>query len=194
MCGYNKNDNTFFNFPEEWNLEMYSELNSLILKMLNPNPLERPNIFEIVKDPFFENKNNILSSSPINSIIISEGCNYNNLNLCPIVIQRVYNIESFNENVEYNSIWTKLNKYENNNEIKMLIMCMYESFENKLFSKNSLLRTLIIIVNLLTYRNVPNIFILSRDDINNILTYSFNINFNYINWNRFYGIYKKFEF
>ena len=75
-----------FELSKEWNNPIYTEINRLILTMLNPIQSERPTIFEIVRDPFFQDEIQQLSSSPPSS-----QCNYGALKECPIIAQRVYN-------------------------------------------------------------------------------------------------------
>lgn len=181
---------TMCDFPisKEWNNPIYSEVNKLILKLLNPRQSERPTIFEVVKDPFFQDENQVmhLSSSP------SSNCNYGSLSECPIVAQRVYGNRKFSPKSDEEKIYNRLKMIENDNEIRMLVMCLYETHKNKIEYSPDLLKTLIIIAHLLTHRDKPSEFTISRDDINNILNYSNVINFNYVNWLKFYGVREHF--
>lgn len=175
-------------FHKDWNNPLYADINMLILKMLNPDPFNRPTIFDIVKESFFQSEIITRAGSPIN------GCSYNELSICPIIAQRVYTRRSFNDNHELNKIYNIINQYESDKEIKMLVICMYESFNDSNVPLRELLKSLVIIVHLLVHRGVPPIFTLTRNDISNILIYSAKIKFNYVNWDKFYGIYEKFQY
>ena len=179
-----------FELSKEWNNPIYSEINRLILMMLNPIQSERPTIFDIVRDSFFQDEIQQLSSSPPNETF--SHCSYGSLRECPIIAQRVYNNKKFLIGSEEEKIYRKLKILENDNEIRMLVMCMYETYKNIIPYSQELIKTLLLITHLLTHREKPSEFTISRGDVENILLYSNNVNFNYINWMSFYGVHERF--
>ena len=158
--------------------------------MLNPIQSERPTIFDIVRDSFFQDEIQQLSSSPPNETF--SHCSYGSLRECPIIAQRVYNNKKFLIGSEEEKIYRKLKILENDNEIRMLVMCMYETYKNIIPYSQELIKTLLLITHLLTHREKPSEFTISRGDVENILLYSNNVNFNYINCMSFYGVHERF--
>lgn len=177
-----------FELSKEWNNPIYSEINRIILTMLNPNQKERPTIFDIVRDPFFQEDiyQNLSSSPP------SSQCNYGALRECPIIAQRVYGYKKFMSGSDEDRVYRRLKMMENDKEIRMLVMCMYETYKDKIPYSPELIKTLLLIAHLLTHREKPSEFTISRGDVENILLYSNAVNFNYVNWMSFYGVYERF--
>lgn len=209
-------------FHKEWNNPSNTEINGLILKMLNPDPSKRPTIFQIVKDEYFcpsPDRNSFSSNfsiqSPISSfedqsfissfqsksdiigktenpIRVDSPCTYGSLNECQIVSQRLYNKSSFESNTQLLQIYNNLKMYEEDREIRMLVICMYESFQNDIKDKTELVHILHIIAHILTHRGIPYLLTVTKKTIFDILSFSNSINFQYVNWDRFYGVEKEF--
>jgi serine/threonine protein kinase len=170
----------------EWNNPRNSEINNLILKMLNPIPSERPTIFEIIENPFFENEASSGSSPP---------CEYKFLNNCPIVAQRIYNFNNFKNKSLYDEVNKYIMNYEPNEEIRMLTLSIYETHEELHREINKkLIRIISILVSLLVNREKPRLFSLNRDDVITLIEFSNKVNFNYINWSKFYGVYAEYRY
>lgn len=176
--------NNDFKIPSKWNKIMYHDINILLLKMLNPDPKKRPTIFEIINDRFFQftinnlrDSNNLRDYTNNEFSLLTDDCKYHDLSLCPIVDQRIY---------EKKTSISKINSFGLTDNIELLSLFMYESFPDESIKKNDLIKIIIIIVNLLSGRNYPSFFTITRDDIINISKYSVKINFNYINWSNFY--------
>lgn len=230
-------------FHRDWNKSTNSDINNLIIKMINPDPSKRPTIFEIVKDEYFcstppptypisssnplETSNHLrsLSISSVSSIssvnsqynsissvsssftepseIIkqmgekgrqssSSPCVYGALNDCPIVSQRLYNRNSFENDNQLMQIYRDLKIIEEDREIRMLIVCMCESFPKDIRSNHDLIHVLNIIAHLLTHRGIPYMLTVTKRVITDLLSFSNQINFQYINWDRFYGVERHF--
>lgn len=191
-CDNNIDKNMIFEFPLSWNDPKYTMINEIILKCLNPIANERPTIFEIIKSPFFEQNTNT-HNFPINTESTYTTCFYNSLSLCPIITQRVYNEKSFENNQIYLNVYKRLNLLETDNEIKMLVMCMYETYNDTFSDRtNELINVFLIIIHLLVHRNTPMILSITNNEIDLLMRYSIQIGFSYINWNRFYAIVNKF--
>ena len=165
---------TYFDFSSMWKSHCNAEINNIILRCLNPIASERPTIFEILNS-LDESK---LSSSP--------PCNYGYLEDCPIVTHRIYNRDNFIHNPVYEDIYRKLQLYESDDEIRMLVMSMYQNHYNLFDNSNLFIKTLLIVVNLLVHRSIPPFLSITRQELEMLLTYSSLINFNYIDWDRFY--------
>lgn len=187
-CSNIPNMTNNFEFSKKWNNPMYEKANKLILKMLNPNPSERPTIFEVINDPFFDNDFNSLQS--LNDF----SCSYGSLSTCPIIAQRVFRKTRFLPGTKEESVYKRLKMLESDDEIRMLVMCMYETYSDTIEYSPELLKTLLLIAHLLTHREKPASFTISRADIDNIIMYSSTIGFNYVNWTKFYGVYEKFTY
>lgn len=186
-CSMNKRTDSTFELSKNWNNPLYFDVNRLILKMLNPIQSERPTIFDVLKDPLFQNETELtLSSSP------SSVCNYSELSTCPIIAQRVFKKTRYTVGSSNETVYKRVKMLENDDEIRMLVMCMYETYQDKISYSPELIKTLLIIAHLLTHREKPTSFTISRGDIDNILIYSNMVNFNYVNWNKFYGVYERF--
>lgn len=195
-----------FEISSEWNNPIYEKANKLILKLLNVVPSERPTIFDVLKDPFFDDDSYVsLSSSPVNLSIgrdsdISETkedlkhCSYELLKECPIIARRVYDKENFISDDRVTRIYKKLQIYESDREIKLLVTCIYQNLINMRLSVNIEVTTLLLIVHLLVHRDTPRLITITRETINDIISLSLEIGFNYIPWNKFYGIYERFEY
>lgn len=184
-------------FHHEWNNSANIEINKFILKMLNPDPTKRPTIFEIVKDEYFyvtSPVNSVASSLEDNSNILNaislldKPCIYGSLNECPIVSQRLYNKSSFYSNSQLLKIYKSLKIREENREIRMLVTCMCESFPIDMRENNDLIHVLHIIAHILTHRGIPYLLTVTKKTVFDILSFSNYINFQYINWDRFYGV------
>lgn len=188
-CSNTPNLTYNFEFSKRWNQPIYNKVNKLILKMLNPNPFERPTIFEVINDEFFQNEITLSSSPPMET-----NCNYGSLSTCPIIAQRVFRKTRFFPGSKGESIYKKLKLFESDDEIRMLVMCMYETYSDTIEYSPELLKTLLLIAHLITHREKPETFTISRADIDNILIYSSTIGFNYVNWGKFYGVYEKFNY
>lgn len=176
-----KEDLFALEFSDEWNNDMYIEINRLIISMLNPNPDKRPNIFEILQSSFFEG-NSILSSSP------DSVCYYSILDRCNKVSQRRYTLNDFQNKTHCLRIYEYLRLLNSDNEIILLIMSIYEDHVDIPQIDKELLRTITNIVYLLTYKKLPSITIVNRDKVNDILIFSDRVDFSYINFNKFFGI------
>lgn len=170
----------------EWNNPQNIAINKLILKMLNPEPSERPTIFDIIKDEYF------LSSPLTMNDDSNKNCLYGSLNECTIVSQRLYNKSSFEDNGQLLQIYRNLKLREEDREIRMLVLCMCESFEKEHRNNPQLIYSLHIIAHILTHRGVPYLLTSTKQTILDILKYSDYINFNYVNWDRFYGVKTQF--
>uniref|UniRef100_A0A6C0BCL8 Protein kinase domain-containing protein n=1 Tax=viral metagenome TaxID=1070528 RepID=A0A6C0BCL8_9ZZZZ len=179
------NQNGTIEFTNEWNNPNFYDINMIILKMLNGVPKNRPTIFDILKEPFFNEPELVLSSSP------TSNCSYGSLNVCPIIPHRIYD----KSNIKNKTVLTKISRnlalQEPDKEIRMLVLCMYEAYSEDNYDP-ILLRTLLIIVHVLTHREKPLMFTITLLDKENILEYSKNVNFCYINWSKFYGVFDKF--
>lgn len=182
------------NFHHDWNTPAYSEINILILKMLNPDPSKRPTIFEIVKDPFFNNSTYEMSSSPSTSHINGLLCKYGSISVCPIIAQRLYNKNCFKDDGKLVYIYNKLKLIETDKETQMLVMCMYESFDYTYRDDPNLVNILLMIVQLITHRGIDFVLTVTKKSVRDILIYSAAINFIYVNWSRFYGIREEFRY
>ena len=180
------NNEGILEFTSEWNNPQYSEINQLILMMLNGHSSRRPTIFDILKSPFFTEPEIVLGSSP------SSVCSYESLDVCPIIPHRIYELSNFRNKGLLERLNKNLKTIESDSEIRMLVLCMYESYSDDRTFNPNLLRTLLLIVHILTHRERPFIFTLTSDDKERILKYCIDIQFNFINWNRFYGVYDKF--
>lgn len=167
--------------PEEWNLENYIEINRLIISMLNPNPSKRPSIFEILNDSFFQGKT-ILGSSP-QSI-----CSYGFLNECISINQRKFTINDFRNDILKDNILNYLRIVVPDSELALMIMCIYDELSNSPTLDKKLLNNIITISYLLTYRTIPPFLTIKRDTAVDILLFSNSIDFNYLNFSRFFGI------
>jgi serine/threonine protein kinase len=178
------------NFHKDWNLPIHHDVNMLILKMLNPDPTKRPTIFDIVKDPFFNSTPTEGTSPPTESSI----CKYKSLSYCPIIAQRLYNKECFNSNGKLLYIYNKLGEIEDDKETKMLVMCMYESFDHKYHDMKNLHYILLFIIHLISHRGISFTFNITKQTIKDILNCSMAIDFTYVNWSRFYGIQEIFRY
>lgn len=176
-----KDDLFSLEFSDEWNNDMYIEINRLIISMLNPNPEKRPNIFEILQSSFFEG-NSILSTSP------DSVCYYNLLDRCDKVSQRRYTLNDFQNKTHCARIYEYLRLLNSDTEIILLIMSIYEDHVDIPQIDKELLRTITNIVYLLTYKKLPSVTIINRDKVNDILIFSDKVDFSYINFNKFFGI------
>lgn len=186
-------------FHHEWNNSANIEINNLILKMLNPDPHKRPTIFDIIKDDYFlpsPNRGSFdISSSPVSvsSFINTESiCTYDSLNKCSIVSQRLYNHSSFEHDGQLDYIYRNLKLKEEDRELRMLVMCMCESFPKNMRFNPDLVYSLHIIAHLLTHRGAPHTSIVTKSVLFDLLKFSKEINFQYVNWDRFYGVEKHF--
>lgn len=173
---------TYFELPSTWNLQCNNEINIIILKCLNPISSERPTIFEIIN--MFN-----LKSAPS-----SPTCNYRCLEDCPIVTHRIYNRNNFSHNHLCEEIYRKLQIYESDDEIRMLVMSMFQMYYGKIENNNMFLKTLLLIVNLLVHRYTPQFITITRQEIDMLLSYSSDVEFNYINWELFYIKRENFSF
>jgi len=176
----NGNKNSSIKFSKSWNKPENKEINSLILKMLNGDSKMRPTIFELLST--FENIENNLNI-----------CTYDSLDTCSIVSHRIYRSINFRNKNLFNKITNTLNILESDKEIKMLAYSMYESYIDDDTFNIEILKTILIVIHLLTHRVQPNIFNLTINDKNSIIKYSNDIKFNYINWKRFYAVRDKFK-
>lgn len=192
-------------FNQNWNNPENIEINNLILKMLNPDPLSRPSIFEIANDNYFLSYsgfsslqssafNSPFSGSPSVSFLMSNSFSSNvsfssrsSEEFLPIILKRTYNKSHFESDERLVEIYNKLKTKENNKEIRMLVMCMLNSFNREIRYDNSLVHVLHIIAHILTNRHTPYYLTVTRKVINDLLNYSNMVNFNYLNWNRYYG-------
>lgn len=210
------NSNNSNLFHQEWNNSNNVIINNLILKMLNPISSKRPTIFDIVKDDFFNGTpdrlsfssiisnenfehhsevNSLFSTSPTESFIDSlstSPCVYEHLNECPIVSQRLYNRNSFDHDGELIQIYRKLKLREEDRELRMLIICMCESFPRDMRKNQDLIHVLHIMAHLLTHRGIPYLLTVTKKVVFDLLKFSNYINFQYINWDRFYGVERHF--
>lgn len=175
-----KEDLYSLEFSDDWNNDMYIEINRLIIAMLNPDPNGRPNIFEILQSSFFEGKS--LSSSPTSI------CHYNLLDRCNRVSQRKYTLIDFRDRVNCHRIYEYLKLLNSDIEVILLIMSIYEDHTEIPQVDKELLRTITNIVYLLTYKRLPSITIINRDKVNDILIFSDKIDFSYINFNKFFEV------
>lgn len=170
---------------KEWNNPIYMEVNRLIVSMLYVDPRKRPNIFEILLDSFFEGSSFpsfSLSSSP------SSICDYSVLSECASISQRVYNYDLFRNPELGKRIRKYLSVTDSDEELNLMVLSMYDDRQQDANLDKDLLRTIILICNLLTHRDIPVIFNITRDDLNSIIDFSEEVNFHYINWFRFYGV------
>lgn len=135
-----------------------------------------------------------VESSIINSVYDSERssnsspCVYGSLNHCSIVSQRLYNRRSFENDSQLLKIYQLLKLKEEDREIRMLVVCMCESFPKDMRDNHELVNVLHIISHLLTHRGVPYLLTITKKVIFDMLSFSNYINFQYINWDRFYGV------
>lgn len=182
------------NFHQDWNMPVYSEINMLILKMLNPDPSKRPTIFEIVKDQFFTGSPSEMSSSPATNHLNGLMCRYGSISACPIIAQRLYNKDCFKEDGNLVNIYNRIKMIENDKEKQMLAMCMYESFDHTYRNDPNLINIILIIVQLITHRGIDFSLTVTKRTVRDILQYSSSINFTYVNWSRFYGIQEIFRY
>ena len=193
-----------FEISSEWNNPIYEKANKLILKLLRVNPSERPTIFDVLKDPFFEDDSYVsLSSSPESISLLRDSdlsnikddvkqCNYELLKDCPIIARRVYDKNNFNNDQRVVNMYKKLQIYESDREIKLLVICMYHELINMNLKINFEITTLLLIVHLLVHRDTPRLLTITRETINEIINISLAVDFKYIPWNKFYGIYERF--
>lgn len=186
-----------FDFPEEWNNPVYTHMNKIILKCLNPVPSERPTIFELAKYKFFESN---MSTSPPDHLSLMDMldddisiCNYSTLNECPIVANRIYTEDNAKKMANYRTVKKFLDENESDNEVKMLVLCMFECSEYEIKNPKNFIMVLLVIVYLLSNKNLHTLAI-TKNDISNILLYSNRINFQYINWTKFYAITENFHY
>ena len=142
----------------------------------------------LLKDQFFTEPELVSGSPP------TSNCNYESLDICPIIPHRIYDSVNFRKKSILNKLDRNLKVLEPDNEIRMLVLCMYESYSDEDNFDPLLLRTLLIIVHLIAYRDKMPVFTITIEDKERILKYCSDIQFNFINWNRFYGVYDKFYF
>lgn len=178
---YQWNNSTFPNLSDDWNNDIYFEINRLIISMLNVNPNNRPTIFDILKDPFFEGVSTF-STSPYSL------CYYNMLQNCTNITQRNYKLEDFRLLDVKDRILSYLNFLCKNDDLNLLIMCMYEEKCQTSSIDRELLNVIIIISYIITYRYIPSFFTITRDNAERILLYTVDCDFNYVNFTKFFGV------
>lgn len=181
----NGNQNSYIQLSPEWNNPEYSEINRIIISMLNGFSEKRPTVFDILKDPLFNSPESLSGSPDFN-------CSYISLDVCPIIPHRVYDESNFKRKDLLTKLLRSINPREQNNEIKMLLLCMYESIVDSNEFDIKLIRILLIVIYLISHRCKPAIFTLTIEDKEAILNYCNQCQFNFINWTKFYGVYDRF--